>query len=75
MFITDIAIKRPVFSVALSLMIIIVGFLSYLNLSLQQYPDVEEAVVNVETNYSGAASSIIETMITTVLEDSLSGIP
>ena len=74
MFITDIAIKRPVFSVALSLMIIIVGLLSYINLSLQQYPDVEEPVINVETNYLGAASSIIESKITTVLEDALSGI-
>ncbi|OJW48075.1 MAG: hypothetical protein BGO67_03335 [Alphaproteobacteria bacterium 41-28] len=75
MFITDIAIKRPVFSVALSLMIIIVGFLSYINLSLQQYPDVEEPVINVDTNYYGAASSIIESKVTTVLEDALSGIP
>ncbi len=74
MFITDIAIKRPVFSVALSLMIIIVGILSYLNLSLQQYPDVEEPVINVETLYPGAAASIIETKVTSLLEDSLAGI-
>ena len=74
MFITDLAIKRPVFSVALSLMIMIVGFLSYMNLSLQQYPDVEEPVFSVETHYTGAASPIIESRVTTVLEDSLSGI-
>ncbi len=75
MFITDIAIKRPVFSVALSLMIIIVGLLSYMNLSLQQYPEVEEPVINVETNYPGAASSIVESKVTTVLEDALAGVP
>jgi multidrug efflux pump len=72
--ITDIAIKRPVFSVALSLMIIIVGFLSYMNLSLQQYPDVEEPVLTIATFYPGAASSIVESKVTTVLEDALSGI-
>lgn len=74
MFITDLAIKRPVFSVALSIMIMIVGFLSYMNLSLQQYPNVEEPVFTVETFYPGAASPIIESRITTVLEDALSGI-
>lgn len=74
MLITDLSIKRPVFSVALSLMIMIVGFLSYMNLSLQQYPDVEEPIFTVETAYSGAASPIIESKVTTVLEDALSGI-
>jgi len=74
MFITDIAIKRPVFSVALSLMIIIVGFLSYMNLSLQQYPDVEEPILTVETYYPGAAATIVESKVTTLLEDTLSGI-
>lgn len=74
MFITDLSIKRPVFSVALSLMIMIVGFLSYMNLSLQQYPDVEEPIFTIETVYSGAASPIIESRVTTILEDALSGI-
>jgi multidrug efflux pump len=74
MFITDLAIKRPVFSVALSIMIMIVGFLSYMNLSLQQYPDVEEPVFTIETQYPGAASPIIESRVTTVIEDILSGI-
>jgi len=74
MFITDLAIKRPVFSVALSLMIMIVGLLSYMNLSLQQYPDVEEPVFTVETLYPGAASPIVESRVTTILEDALSGI-
>lgn len=75
MFISDTAIKRPVFSIALSLMIIIVGILSYMNLSLQQYPDVEEQIIIVETNYGGAAASLIESKVTTILEDSLAGIP
>ncbi|MBA3814370.1 MAG: efflux RND transporter permease subunit [Alphaproteobacteria bacterium] len=74
MFITDLAIKRPVFSVSLSLMIMIVGFLSYMNLSLQQYPDVEEPIFTVQTFYPGAASPIMESRVTTVLEDALSGI-
>ncbi|MDI9637244.1 efflux RND transporter permease subunit [Geitlerinema splendidum] len=75
MFITDVAIKRPIFSIALSLIIIIVGLLSYMNLGLQQYPDVEEQVLIVETKYPGAAANIIESKVTTFLEDTLAGIP
>ena len=74
MFISDIAIKRPVFTIALSVIIMIIGLLSYRNLSLQQYPDVEEPTLTVETFYQGAAPSIIENKITTVLEDALSGL-
>lgn len=55
-------------------MIIIVGILSYMNLSLQQYPDVEEPVIAVETTYPGAASPIVESRITSVLEEALSGL-
>ncbi len=75
MLITDFAIKRPVFSIALSVMIIIVGLMSYLNLSLQQYPEVEEPVINVETAYQGAGATIIESKVTRKLEDGLSGLP
>jgi multidrug efflux pump len=74
MFITDFAIKRPVFSVALSLMIIVVGFLSYMNLSLQQYPTIEEPVLTITTIYRGAAPSVIESKITTILEEELSNV-
>lgn len=74
MFITDFAIKRPIFSVALSLMIIIVGFLSYMNLSLQQFPSVDEPILTVETNYPGAAPAIVESRVTSVLEYALSGV-
>ncbi len=75
MFITDLAIKRPVFSTALSLIIIIIGFLSYKNLSLQQYPDVEEPVLTIDTFYYGAAPAVIESKITNVLEETLASTP
>lgn len=75
MFITDFSIKRPVFSVAISLMILIVGIMSYMNLSLQQYPDVEEPIITVSTKYSGAAASVIESKVTTPIENALSGVP
>ena len=75
MFITDIAIKRPVFAISLSLMIVIVGLLSYNNLELQQYPRVDEAILTVETTYAGAAPAIVESKVTSILENTLSSTP
>src|SRR3990167_6716488 len=75
MLITETAIKRPIFSIALSLIIIIVGILSYLNLSLQQYPNAEEPILFVDTRYPEAAANIMESKVTNILEDALAGIP
>lgn len=74
MILSDISIKRPVFAAVLSILVILVGIIAYLKLPLRELPDVESPVVSVETTYIGAASNIIETRITQVLEDSISGI-
>lgn len=74
MFISDISIKRPVFTIALSIIIVIFGLMSYRNLNLQQYPDLEEPTLTIETFYHGAAPAFIESEITTVLENALSGL-
>lgn len=75
MRLTDLSINRPVFAIALSLMIVVIGILSSVNLSLQRYPSVEEPILTITTFYPGAAPSIIESKITSVLEDSLSSTP
>ena len=74
MILSDISIKRPVFAAVLSILIILIGIVAYTKLPLREFPDIEAPVVSVETLYIGAASNIIETRITQVLEDSISGI-
>ncbi len=75
MFLSDLSIKRPVFSVALSLIIVVVGLLSYANLEVQNYPNVDEAILTVETLYAGAAPAIVESKVTNCLENTLSSTP
>jgi multidrug efflux pump len=74
MFLSDISIKRPVLATVMSLVIILVGLISYQRLTVREYPKIDEPVVNVETVYRGATAEIVESQITQPLEESLAGI-
>jgi multidrug efflux pump len=74
MILSDISIRRPVFATVINLLIIVIGIVSYSRLTLREYPDIDPPVVSVETAYIGASAEIIETRVTQVLEDSISGI-
>jgi multidrug efflux pump len=67
-------IRRPVFSTVLSLVLILLGVVSYGRLTVREYPNVDEPVVSVSTTYPGASASIIETQVTQILEGSIAGI-
>ncbi len=74
MFLSDISIKRPIFAAVMNLLIIIVGIVAFTRLELREYPDIDAPIVSVETTYTGASAEIIETRVTKILEDSISGI-
>ncbi len=74
MILSDISIKRPVLATVMSLVVILIGLISYNRLSVREYPNIDEPVVNVETVYRGATAEIIESQITQPLEESLAGI-
>ena len=74
MKISEISIKRPVLATVMSLLIVLIGLVAYDRLSVREYPNIDEPTVSVTTLYQGASPEIIETEVTTVIEDSLSGI-
>ncbi len=74
MWFSELCIRRPVFATVLSLIVILVGLVSYERLSVREYPNIDEPVVSVRTDYPGASAEIVETQVTDPLEDSLSGI-
>jgi multidrug efflux pump len=65
---TDIFVKRPVLSIVVSLMILVVGLRAALSLPVLQYPRTENAVVTVTTAYFGADPEVVAGFITTPLE-------
>ncbi len=74
MFLSDISIKRPVFATVISVLLVIFGLVSFERLPLRQYPDIDPPVVSIRTEYPGAAANVVETRITEVIEERISGV-
>ena len=70
----EISIRRPVFATVLSLLVLLVGMVSFDRLTVREYPQIDEPTVTVSTRLGGASSEVIESQVTKVLEDSLAGI-
>src|SRR5213595_1162423 len=71
MAITDIFIKRPVLSVVVSLLILLIGLRAATVLPIRQYPKLSNTVVNVTTVYPGASANLIQGFITTPIEQAV----
>lgn len=74
MWLSDISVKRPVFATVISLMLVAFGTLSFNYLPLREYPNINSPTVSVSTTYVGASADVIETRVTQVIEDQISGI-
>lgn len=74
MILSEVCIKRPVFATVLSLIIVLVGLISYQRLTVREYPAIDEPVVSVVTVYKGASPEVVESQVTKPLEDQLAGI-
>ena len=74
MKISEISIRRPVFATVISLMLLILGLMAALRLPIRELPDVNRPVVGVSVFYRGANAAVIESRVTQVLEDEISGI-
>ncbi len=74
MTLPELCIRRPVFATVLSLVVLLVGLISYDRLAVREYPRIDEPVVSVNTTYRGASAEVVESQVTKIIEDSLSGI-
>ena len=74
MFLPELSIRRPVLATVMSLLIVLIGAISFLRLTVREYPKIDTPVVSVRTVYKGASPQVIETQVTQPLEDSISGI-
>jgi multidrug efflux pump len=68
---TDIFIQRPVLASVVSLLLLVIGLRSVALLPVLQYPRTQNAVVTVQTVYTGADANLVAGFITTPLENSI----
>lgn len=74
MWLSDTSVKRPVFATVIALILVAFGMLSYNALPLREYPDISPPIVSIGTSYVGASAEVIESRVTQLLEDQVSGI-
>jgi multidrug efflux pump len=74
MRLSEVTIRRPVLASVMSLLIVLLGVVSLGQLTVREYPRIDEPVVTVSTRLTGASSEVIESQITKPLEDSIAGI-
>jgi multidrug efflux pump len=71
MYFTDIFVRKPVLATVVSLAILVIGLRSLFSLPVLQYPQTQNAVVTVTTQYYGADPKTVAGFVTTPLEHAI----
>lgn len=74
MYLSDICIRRPVFTTVLMILLLVFGAISYNKIPLREYPNIDPPVVTVSTFYPGASANVVESNVTEILESRISGV-
>lgn len=74
MRLSDISVRRPVLATVISLLIMAFGVLAFTRLPLRQFPNTDIPIVSIETRYRGASAAVMESRVTQIIEDRLSGV-
>ncbi len=68
-------IKRPILSIVISVIIVLLGLLSLFNLPMTQFPSVAPPEVNVTVEYTGANAETVTKAAIVPLERAINGVP
>jgi hydrophobe/amphiphile efflux-1 (HAE1) family protein len=74
MFISDLAIKRPVLTIVSVLALVVFGIAALLQLDTDEFPDVQPPIVAIAVPYPGASPDVVEREVIEPVEEVLSGI-
>ncbi|CAA0102419.1 Efflux pump membrane transporter BepG [Zhongshania aliphaticivorans] len=74
MLLSDTAIKRPVFAIVISLLLVAFGLLAFDRLALREYPDIDPPIISISTIYVGASAEVVESRVTQIIEERIAGI-
>lgn len=70
----EICICQPVLAIVLSLILVVLGILGFSRLELCFFPKLQMPIVSIHTSYQGASSDLMESQVTTVIENALAGL-
>ncbi|MGO4570400.1 efflux RND transporter permease subunit [Microvirga sp. 2TAF3] len=69
---TELFIRRPVLSMVVSLLILLLGAQGLMSLQVRQYPEVEETTITITTTYTGASADLMQGFISTPIAKAVS---
>ncbi|BDD05920.1 efflux RND transporter permease subunit [Aureibacter tunicatorum] len=72
---SEFFIDRPIFSIVLSIIIVLLGVMAIFLLPIAQYPDITPPVVKISTSYPGANAKVVSEALATPIEQELNGTP
>jgi hydrophobe/amphiphile efflux-1 (HAE1) family protein len=67
-------IHRPIFAMAISILIVLIGALSYGTLPREQYPNIAPPTVTVQTTYVGASAAVVAQNVAVPIEEAVNGV-
>ena len=67
-------IDRPIFAWVIAIVVMLAGLGGVLSLPVSQYPDIAPPAVNIRANYPGASAETLESSVTQIIEQQLTGI-
>ncbi len=71
MTLAEVSIRRPVFTMVISLLILLFGAVSVTRLGVREYPSVDPPTISITTSYPGAAAEIVQAQITEPIEEAV----
>lgn len=71
---TDIFVRRPVLALVVSILILLLGVMSLLQLPIRQYPMLESSTITVTTEYPGASSDLMQGFVTQPIAQAVSSV-
>ncbi|MDX2201676.1 MAG: multidrug efflux RND transporter permease subunit [Hyphomicrobiaceae bacterium] len=74
MRISHFFIDRPIFAAVLSVVLVILGAVSYGRLPIAQYPEIAPPVINVTGQYPGASAEVVAATVVAPLEQQINGV-
>ena len=74
MLISDFAIKRPLVTIVSMVALVVFGLFSLWQLETDEFPDVQQPIINVAIPYPGASPDVVEREVLDRVEEAVSGI-
>jgi len=74
MLLSDISIRRPVFAIVVSLLLVVFGLAAGMRLPVRETPDIDTPTIFVNVQYPGASAEVVETKVTKIVEQQIGSI-